>query len=238
MTLHSQPQRGQFEPKYEIVDFVDVARKLSRLRCYGGRTREFYSEAERSVRLASLMPQYKLYGLLHDVPKAFSGSGSNAPSNIAKRTAIGSQVFTQLGIPPLDPHYHARHLMRWADDLLFVTEHRDVLLGLSEKWRPKHEYIVPTYWRIEPWSAEQAEWRFIYELEQALHHADIDIPHNVREFLGKGPDARGYALPVSRGEIRGFAPKDLAEEDDWVEAQIRHNAYTLVEQPTELPVCY
>ena len=236
MTTHPQPPHGQFKPKYESIDFVDVARKISKLCCHGGKTRRFYSEAERSVRLASLMPQYKIYGLLHAVPKAFSSGGSNA-SNYA----VEAQVCAQLGILPLNRH-PAKPLMGWADDLLLVTEHRDVIVGLSERWRAKHEHIVPTYWQIEPWSAEQAEWRWVYELEIALRLGDIPIPSSVDKYLNNenAPYAPDYARPVSRGEIRGFGLRDHADfgllnhTNDYLEMQIGHHAYTLFNQPIDL----
>lgn len=161
MHLHAQPAHGQFEPKYESIDFVDVARKLSRLCCYGGKTRKFYSEAERSVRIASLMPQYKIYGLLHAVPKAFLGNDDRAPGSSEGSAAINTQVL-------------------------------------------------------------------------ALRFGDIDVPDEVREYLENSPYTAYDALPVSRGEIRGFGPKDRV--DGYVEMQVRRHAYELFARPIDLSI--
>ena len=190
------------------INFVEIARNLSRRCCFGGQTREFYSEAERSVRLAGLMPQYKLYGLLRDVYKAILDDdfGERAGTRVAV-AAIDAKIYDQLGLIPLRRH-PAKPLLEWAEGLLLVTEHRDVIKGITQRWRPYHEHVVPLYFKVEPWAAEQAEWRWLFELGDALGCAGIDIPNNVREYLKSDPHAPDYARPVSRGEIRGFGLKD------------------------------
>ena len=81
-TLHrnsnlSDPMGKTFDyesPTVDMVSIIDIAHALSQLCRFNGQSREFYSVAQHSLLVASLMPDgLELYGLLHDASEAYCG---------------------------------------------------------------------------------------------------------------------------------------------------------------------
>ncbi len=59
-------------PKREDIDIEDIAHSLSMLCRFNGHCPKFYSVAEHSILVSSLLPdEYKLWGLLHDAGEAY-----------------------------------------------------------------------------------------------------------------------------------------------------------------------
>lgn len=62
-----------FEPDMNVIDIKDIAHALSNLCRFGGHTRQFYSVAEHSVRVARELNSrsLQLTALLHDAAEAY-----------------------------------------------------------------------------------------------------------------------------------------------------------------------
>lgn len=62
-----------FDPDPQMINLVDIAHSLSNLCRWNGHTMRFYSVAQHSIFVASLMekPEDKLAGLLHDASEAY-----------------------------------------------------------------------------------------------------------------------------------------------------------------------
>ncbi len=76
MSAYLQTQSGRVidvtDPKPEDIDIGDIAHALSQLCRFGGHTSRFYSVAEHSVRVSSIVPpEHALQGLLHDATEAY-----------------------------------------------------------------------------------------------------------------------------------------------------------------------
>lgn len=147
-------------PRPEDIDIRDIAHALS-LQCrYGGHVERFYSVAQHSVLVSSLVPaEDALWGLLHDASEAYL---VDLPRPVKHNTGIGT-VYREIE-EKIMPAMAERFGLPWpeppsifiADNRLLFTEKRD-LLKPGLEWGMAME---PYPFRIEPWPPEVAESRF------------------------------------------------------------------------------
>lgn len=71
-------------PKPDDIDLKDIAHGLSQMCRYTSRTSHFWSVAQHSLLVASLMdkPEDKIHALLHDAPEAYIGDINSVLKNI------------------------------------------------------------------------------------------------------------------------------------------------------------
>jgi hypothetical protein len=167
-------------PTAEMVDWRDIAYGLGHLCRWTGHTSRFYSVAEHSCRVASLvrerMPDDKdayLYALLHDAHEAYVGDFS-APLKLAlKQVAQGDNVaklitgpidraiYLAFGLCPTVPE-DIEAAIHDADMLLLATELRDLMPG-SPPWENPPPEPLPA--RIaDPWGPARAVVGFAHDL--------------------------------------------------------------------------
>ena len=237
MRTHS-PRRDSHEPRSSAqaslpvrpspddVDWVDIAHALSQICCYGGRTRKFYSVAEHCVRIADVMPQYKIYGLLHDAYKGCMGDIDpssdceiDAVSIYAQKAVIDAKIYRAAHLPHLKSH-PALPLVEWADKFLIVTEARDLLVALPT-WDERLELIEPLQpdGRLSnPWDPEFAKFRWL----QLLAALWPSAPPNVAEYLAEANNKATkeliakYGYQIKDGRLiskRGRPVNTTATED-------------------------
>lgn len=132
-------------PRREHIKLEDVAHALSNLCRFGGHTREFFSVAQHSVLVATILAEDRGWtwdspivrlGLLHDAAEAYL---VDVPRPIKQYLAeykvieegILRAIFRRFSLGELDwSGYHDE--IKYADNVALVTEHRD-LQGPGER---------------------------------------------------------------------------------------------------------
>lgn len=130
-------------PTPSMVFFDDIAHALSRVGRYTGHCREFYSVAQHSVIVASILPDHlKMQGLLHDATEAYVGDMSRPlkqmlPEYQEIERRVWYAIAARFGLPAkLDP------LVKRADNLVLMAERRELLNRPPEPWAPELEALV------------------------------------------------------------------------------------------------
>ncbi len=123
------------DPQPEMVDIDDIAHALSMLCRFTGHTGKFYSVAQHSVLVSSLVPiGDALVGLMHDATEAYVGDLSSPlkallPEYKRIERGIWLAIADKFSLPPIIPQ-----TVRDADIMALMTE-RDDLLGVPpEPW--------------------------------------------------------------------------------------------------------
>ncbi len=148
------------EPDPEDVDIEDIAHALSLLCIFNGHCRKFYSVAEHSVHVSTLVPRgFELMGLLHDASEAYF---SDLPSPIKKGVTeiheiedrLHKAVFVKFGLNPSDIE-----IIKDADNLMLFTEKKALMSPEPAPWPGA---VTPSNSiQIECWPPEKAKSRFL-----------------------------------------------------------------------------
>lgn len=148
----------------------DIAHALGNQCRYSGHTREFYSVAEHSVRVAGILEEagepwdVVLWGLLHDGAEAYL---VDLPRPLKRDSALGDiyrpaeercllAVMAHFGLWPSEPP-----AVRTADLTMLATERRDLMPG-ADVWSVIAE-TVPLPDAIEPWDPPDARETFLFQ---------------------------------------------------------------------------
>lgn len=160
---YSGRQFWPLAPAPEDVFIEDIAHALSNICRYAGHCRSFYSVAQHSVLVAlNCPPEHQLAGLLHDAAEAYiidmprpikHDESMKAYREIEKN--LEAVIFDKFGLPNPLPL-----IVKRIDDALLTTERRDLMATPPIPWASCHEAPLPE--KIEPWSPEFAEKRFLY----------------------------------------------------------------------------
>lgn len=156
------------EPRAADIDVQDIAHALSLMCRFNGMSRCFYGVAQHSYLVAQNCPfEDALWGLLHDAPEAYL---VDLPRPIKQRMReMGVTIFDdaerrimdavceRFGLPREEPPS-----VKVADNLLLVTESRDLMSPLHPDWH----YCEANGYRalpapIEPWQPGFAERMFL-----------------------------------------------------------------------------
>ncbi len=150
-----------FDMRASDVCVEDIAHSLSNLCRFNGHCKVFYSVAQHSVLMASLVESdiNRLPALMHDATEAYCGDMIR-PIKLSMRNfaemedRIWIAIADRFGLP-----YNLPPAIKEADRRMVVTEHRDILIT-SPVW-PSHANVAPYWMRIHPWSNEIAERIFL-----------------------------------------------------------------------------
>lgn len=172
------------DPRAEDVDIEDIAHALSNICRFNGHCLEFYSVSEHSVRVMQLLEvshpedhQLHLLGLLHDSGEHGHGDcvrqlKQNLPLYLEIEKWTMAAIYRGLGITP--PTEYQEGLIKTADNIMLVTERRDLMRHGDEEWMIKEE-ADPTVNVSEPWGPRRAKSEFLREYSR-LRKACAVVP--------------------------------------------------------------
>lgn len=153
------------DPRLEDFDIVDIAHALANICRFGGHCTEFYSVAQHCCHVSDVLrrtTQHAYAGLLHDATEAYLGDmvrplKYSMPEYLEAEQVLEHMLSLKFGVPMPLPYQ-----VKEADNLLLVTERRDLLVNCGHRWHPSLEAIEPLReLHISPWTPEQAEARFL-----------------------------------------------------------------------------
>lgn len=156
------------EPRIDVVAIEDIAHGLAYLCRFNGQTREFYSVAQHSLVVASLVPtDLRLAALLHDAAEAYLGDMVKPlkvlmPEFAALEDKVSNIIGATFGID-----YSDYRPIKRADLIALATEKRDLMPHSAERW-DYLDGIAPLAERIVPMSPGQAKQAFLQEFTR-LH---------------------------------------------------------------------
>jgi 5'-nucleotidase len=164
-TIHLRSGRmvNPLDLQVEDIDIEDIAHALGNQCRFSGHTREFYSVAEHSVRASYIVdPEFAYDALLHDAAEAYLQDMARPLKNEPRfgqayrgAEARAEKVIGEaLGVTfPMPPQVKA------ADEIMLVTEARDLMHGTSE-WT-HYTDVEPEPIAISPWSPRMARRKFL-----------------------------------------------------------------------------
>ena len=169
MQTYSGKKFFPIDPRPEDIDIIDVSHALSMVCRFAGQCKQFYSVAQHSVLVSqNVSSDAALWGLLHDAAEAYIGDLTR-PLKRCLETLVGRLIFNieetiqHCIIRAFNVRYRpaiAAEVKR-ADDLLVVTEARDLMAPLTDGWRhtPENGFAVLSE-TIIPWEPARARSEF------------------------------------------------------------------------------
>ena len=156
-------------PRIDDIDIRDIAHALSMLCRFNGHSHTFYSVAEHSIHVSSLVSQeHKLWGLLHDAAEAYlSDIPRPIKGEVAQFRLIEDELLTVIS-ESFDLNFPVPSEVIGADALMLSTE-KKLLMGEQ----PASWGILPTPTdaiSIQCLSPHEAESNFLNLFEELQRH--------------------------------------------------------------------
>ena len=156
------------DPRADEVDIIDIAHSLALSCRFNGHCNLFYSVAQHSVLVSTLVkPSYAFAALLHDSTEAYLGDiirpiKRYLPKIKEIEENLEIVIFQHFGIDDYD-HNAIRH----ADDIALYTELRDVMGKSPGPWGyyEKYIYLLPAQ-KIVPLNHKDSERAFLKRYEE------------------------------------------------------------------------
>lgn len=154
------------DPEKPTYGIKEVAHALSHLCRFTGHCSSFYSVAQHSVLVSTIVPRkFALAGLLHDAAEAFLGDVAKPlkvllPDYRRLEARIEAAVLRRFGVEGLDP------CIKQADLILLATERRDLMPHCGTNVWTVLDGIKPMADRIIPWNSTLANAAFIQRFRE------------------------------------------------------------------------
>jgi len=154
-------------PSQILID--DIAHGLAHQCRFNGQTNKFYSVAQHSVIVASILPpELKLAGLLHDAAEAYLGDIVQPLKELLPEFAEIESRFAEVIGERFNVDLKHHDLIKRADLIALATERRDLMPMEIVEWDSLIG-VIPLSKSIYPLSPEKAKARFIdYYLKLTL----------------------------------------------------------------------
>ena len=150
------------EPRIDRIDIEDIAHGLAYQCRFNGQTSAFYSVAQHSLMVASILPPpLHKAALLHDAAEAYLGDIVKPLKNLlpgfAEIEAGVTRLIAQAFVVDFDTEYAA---IKYADMVALATEKRDLMPNSAEAWSYLAG-IAPLPELIDPLPPAQAKAAFL-----------------------------------------------------------------------------
>ena len=153
------------------ISIIDIAHGLSLKVRFAGHVNKFYSVADHSINVASLVPdEFKLEALLHDASESYlfdmvTPLKGSFPEYVALDNKIQALIYHKFGVTPTAESHRK---VKEADTIMLVSEARDLFTKPHDIVR---EGIKPLPYPVEPLSIDKANCKF---LELYLEYAKLE----------------------------------------------------------------
>ena len=156
------------EPRIDRVAIEDIAHGLAYQCRFNGQTREFYSVAQHSLIVASLVsPQLRLAALLHDAAEAYLGDMVKPLKVLLPEFAAIEDKVTQIIGDTFGVDFSDYGPIKEADLIALATEKRDLMPHSVERWAYLDSVrALPD--PIVPMSPRDAKTAFLHEFGRLL----------------------------------------------------------------------
>lgn len=167
------------QPRTADVEIEDIAHGLAYQCRFNGQTRVFYSVAQHSLMVASLVsPELRLAALLHDAAEAYLGDmvkplKALLPEFAAIEDEVSRVIGERFGV---DLAHHP--LLKRADLIALATEKRDLLPLATESW-PTLAGVEPLSGRISALPPEPAKRAFLEEFDRLVALPSSTVPNSL-----------------------------------------------------------
>lgn len=165
---YKQRQFWPLDPRSEDIDIEDIAHSLSLICRFGGHCNEFYSVAQHSVLVSTMVRESEsLVGLLHDGTEAYIGDvvrplKKDLPNFQEIERHIERIIFDHFGIT-----YYDKEEIKRADNIALFTEMRDLMNEPPKIWKQIGEYLpLLLDKKITPINSKESERLFLKRYEE------------------------------------------------------------------------
>jgi hypothetical protein len=150
-------------PRIDHVAIEDIAHGLAYQCRFNGQTQEFYSVAQHSLIVASLVPtDLRLAALLHDAAEAYLGDMVKPLKVLLPEFAAIEDQVSAIIADAFDVDFSDYGPIKRADLIALATEKRDLMPHSAERWAYLDD-IRPLPQRIVTMSPQQAKQEFLNE---------------------------------------------------------------------------
>ncbi len=150
-------------PRIEQVAIEDIAHGLAYQCRFNGQTREFYSVAQHSLIVATLVPpELRLAALLHDAAEAYLGDMVKPLKVLLPQFSELEDQVTAIIAATFDIDFSDYAPIKRADLIALATEKRDLMPYSVERW-DYLDHIAPLPEAIVPMGPSAAKTGFLAE---------------------------------------------------------------------------